>query len=380
MRSCWSARSAVMSSRRTSSATLSPSTGNVFVFPADQAYAAYLVALVAITLGVLVWDRRPDSRTGILLIAFPLAGVLADPIVFPGSRLAVTVGLAAVWLNAAIAAHLILSYPTGRFIGARARLRRSRVRVRVRLRAPVAALLRPACSARSRRLGVLLLRAAAHARGLARRNRRETRARRSPCRVDRPLHGAPSAQDHPRCAGGAERRAAARGRGLLRSSRFGFLIGFRTFAPSSDIMELGLVLVGDVRHARDLGRARREHAVGRRRARGRRRPRRRAGADAAGVGAGGAGEGARRSLARACALAARARGVRRPPRAASRAAAGGIRPSGDGARPAELRSRRSCTTPRCSSGRGCSRRRARRHGWRSRTSGCRRSCARSWWS
>ena len=94
---------------------LSPSTGNVFVFPTDQAYAAYLVALVAITLGVLVWDRRPDSRTGILLIAFPLAGVLADPIVFPGSRLAVTVGLAAVWLNAAIAAHLILSYPTGRF-------------------------------------------------------------------------------------------------------------------------------------------------------------------------------------------------------------------------------------------------------------------------
>lgn len=93
---------------------LSLSTGNVFVFPADQAYAAYLVALVAITLGVLVWDRRPDSRTGILLIAFPLAGVLADPIVFPGSRLAVTVGVAAVWLSPAIASHLILSYPTGR--------------------------------------------------------------------------------------------------------------------------------------------------------------------------------------------------------------------------------------------------------------------------
>jgi signal transduction histidine kinase len=94
---------------------LSPSTGNVFVFPADQAYAAYLVAMVSITLGVLVWERRPDSRTGILLIAFPLAGVLADPIVFPGSRWAVTVGLAAVWLSPAIAAHLILSYPTGRF-------------------------------------------------------------------------------------------------------------------------------------------------------------------------------------------------------------------------------------------------------------------------
>jgi signal transduction histidine kinase len=94
---------------------LSPYTGNVYVFPPEQAYAQYLVALVAITLGVLVWERRPDSRTGILLIAFPLAGVLADPIVFPGSRFAVTVGLAASQLGAVIAAHLILSYPTGRF-------------------------------------------------------------------------------------------------------------------------------------------------------------------------------------------------------------------------------------------------------------------------
>ena len=214
---------------------LSPSTGNVFVFPADQAYAAYLVALVAITLGVLVWDRRPDSRTGILLIAFPLASVLADPIVFPGSRLAVTVGLAAVWLSAAIAAHLILSYPTGRFTS---RLERGFVALAYGFAFAYALPLllfydpRPA---RSRRLGVLLLRAAAHARGLARRNRRETRARRSPCRVDRARHGAPSAQDHPRCAGGAERRAAARGRGFVGAARFGFLIGFRTFAPSSDI-------------------------------------------------------------------------------------------------------------------------------------------------
>jgi hypothetical protein len=93
---------------------LSPYTGNVFVFPPDQAYAQYLASLVAITLGLIVWGRRPDSRTGILLAAFPFAAVLADPIVFPGSRLAITVGLAAAWLNAAIAAHLILSYPTGR--------------------------------------------------------------------------------------------------------------------------------------------------------------------------------------------------------------------------------------------------------------------------
>jgi signal transduction histidine kinase len=92
----------------------SPYTGTVFVWAHDQVSVYYAVALVSITLGLLVWERRPDSRTGILLIAFPAAFVLADPIVFPGSRLAVTLGLAAIWLNPAIAAHAILSYPTGR--------------------------------------------------------------------------------------------------------------------------------------------------------------------------------------------------------------------------------------------------------------------------
>jgi signal transduction histidine kinase len=94
---------------------LSTSTGNVFFFPHGQAYAEYVAALVALTLGALVWDRRPDSRTGVLLTAFPLATLLTDPIVFPGSRLLITVGLATAQLSAAIAAHLILSYPTGRF-------------------------------------------------------------------------------------------------------------------------------------------------------------------------------------------------------------------------------------------------------------------------
>ncbi len=79
---------------------LSTSTGNVFVVPHNQAYAGYLVALVAITLGVLVWGLRPDSRTGILLTAMPIIGLLTDPIVFAGSRVAVTVGLAAAWLDA----------------------------------------------------------------------------------------------------------------------------------------------------------------------------------------------------------------------------------------------------------------------------------------
>src|SRR5262245_65700572 len=94
---------------------LSQATGEVYLFPAGQAYAEYLVALVSITLGVLVWERRPDSRTGILLVAFPLAVVVADPIVFPGSRVAVAVGLVASQLGVVVGAHLILSYPSGRF-------------------------------------------------------------------------------------------------------------------------------------------------------------------------------------------------------------------------------------------------------------------------
>jgi signal transduction histidine kinase len=94
---------------------LSTATGNMYVLSHNQAYAGFTLALVTITLGALVWERRPDSRTGILLVAFALVGLVTDPIVFPGSRLAVTVGLAAVWLTAAIAAHLMLAYPTGRF-------------------------------------------------------------------------------------------------------------------------------------------------------------------------------------------------------------------------------------------------------------------------
>ena len=65
---------------------LSTATGNVYVVSHKLAYAEFVVALVVITLGVLVWDRRPDSRTGILLTAVPIVGLLTDPIVFAGSR------------------------------------------------------------------------------------------------------------------------------------------------------------------------------------------------------------------------------------------------------------------------------------------------------
>ncbi len=70
---------------------------------------------MAITIGLVVWRRRPESRTGILLTAFPFAGLLADlPYVFPRSAMAVTLGFAVALLPAAILVHAVLSYPTGR--------------------------------------------------------------------------------------------------------------------------------------------------------------------------------------------------------------------------------------------------------------------------
>ena len=57
---------------------LSTATGNVYVVSHKLAYAEFVVALVMITLGVLVWDRRPDSRTGILLTAVPIVGLVSS--------------------------------------------------------------------------------------------------------------------------------------------------------------------------------------------------------------------------------------------------------------------------------------------------------------
>ena len=83
--------------------------------PADEAVVTYGAALVAITIGVVVWQRRPDTRTGILLTAYPFAAVLADAwFVFPESELATTVGFAAILAAAPILVHAVLSYPTGR--------------------------------------------------------------------------------------------------------------------------------------------------------------------------------------------------------------------------------------------------------------------------
>ena len=83
--------------------------------PAEKAVISYSAAFVGITVGVVVWQLRPDSRSGVLLTAFPLVYLLSELwVVFSGSALAVTIGFAANWLSAPVFGHLVLSYPTGR--------------------------------------------------------------------------------------------------------------------------------------------------------------------------------------------------------------------------------------------------------------------------
>jgi signal transduction histidine kinase len=85
------------------------------VLPADQAAAGYVAAFVAVTIGVVAWRVRPESRAGLLLAAIPFAGMLSDlSHVFQTSRLAVTIGLATSWLAAPLIAQVVLSYPSGR--------------------------------------------------------------------------------------------------------------------------------------------------------------------------------------------------------------------------------------------------------------------------
>jgi signal transduction histidine kinase len=83
--------------------------------PAEKAIIDYSFGLVTITLGVVVWQLRPDSRSGLLLVAFVFAGALGQLwFVFPGSAVAVTFGYGMYYLGYPLFAHLVLSYPTGR--------------------------------------------------------------------------------------------------------------------------------------------------------------------------------------------------------------------------------------------------------------------------
>jgi signal transduction histidine kinase len=83
--------------------------------PLDEAAVTYAAAFAAITIGIVVWQARPENRTGILLTALPFALLLNDlNLVFPHSALAQTIGLGATWLAAPILAHVVLAYPSGR--------------------------------------------------------------------------------------------------------------------------------------------------------------------------------------------------------------------------------------------------------------------------
>lgn len=80
-----------------------------------RAIIYFAFTFVALTIGVLVWQRRPESRTGLLLTAYPLVDVLSNgKWIFWNHALPVTVAFAAAYLYAPLFGHLILSYPTGR--------------------------------------------------------------------------------------------------------------------------------------------------------------------------------------------------------------------------------------------------------------------------
>jgi signal transduction histidine kinase len=85
----------------------------------DQAWVHYALALTGITIGVVVWHLRPDSRIGVLMTAGGVAAVGSElTAVLPASAIAVTVGLATVALPIPLTAHVVLSYPTGRLYSA----------------------------------------------------------------------------------------------------------------------------------------------------------------------------------------------------------------------------------------------------------------------
>jgi signal transduction histidine kinase len=80
-----------------------------------RAVIYFTAAFVGITIGVIVWERRPESRTGLLVTGLVFADVLSNgKWIFWNHAWPVTVALAATALYVPLFAQLILSYPTGR--------------------------------------------------------------------------------------------------------------------------------------------------------------------------------------------------------------------------------------------------------------------------
>jgi signal transduction histidine kinase len=80
--------------------------------------AYLLIAIIGVSwsfvaAGLLAWSRRPDNRTGALMVAVGLASALPG-LRLVGTPLAVTLDLLLVTLPAAVLAHLIAVFPDGR--------------------------------------------------------------------------------------------------------------------------------------------------------------------------------------------------------------------------------------------------------------------------
>jgi signal transduction histidine kinase len=80
-----------------------------------RAVVYFAMSFAALTIGLLVWQRRPGNRIGLLLTAIPLADILSNGRwIFWNHAIPVTVAFAVTYFYAPLFAHLILSYPTGR--------------------------------------------------------------------------------------------------------------------------------------------------------------------------------------------------------------------------------------------------------------------------
>jgi len=83
--------------------------------PLEKAVISWSLAFVGVVIGAVVWQLRPESRTGLYLVAWPLVGLVSDfPVVFSASRLAVTLGYLVSDAGVLFIALLVLTYPSGR--------------------------------------------------------------------------------------------------------------------------------------------------------------------------------------------------------------------------------------------------------------------------
>jgi signal transduction histidine kinase len=80
-----------------------------------HAYVHGAVVLTGLLVALVVWERHPESRIGVLMVAALFAYLLSEANrIFPHSALAQSAGIAFGLFAVALFAHLVLSYPTGR--------------------------------------------------------------------------------------------------------------------------------------------------------------------------------------------------------------------------------------------------------------------------